>query len=221
MSDPRLDRRVEFDEKSREYPIRTLVAARPYRSYTWSIGAFLDQGSEGACVGFAWSHELVARPWVVRAVDDAFALQVYRRAQQLDQWPGEAYDGTSVIAGAKACQELTYIGEYRWAFGLDDLRLALGYAGPAVLGLNWYSGMFQPDDEGRITPSGSVEGGHALLAYRVDERRERVWLHNSWGADWGVTDRHFGGGKCWLSFADLDRLLGEQGECCIPVVRRR
>lgn len=221
MSDPRLDRRVEFDEKSRDYPIRALVAARPFRSYTWSIGAFLDQGREGACVGFAWSHELVARPWVVRAVDDAFARRVYRRAQQLDQWPGESYDGTSVIAGAKACHELDLIREYRWAFGLDDLRLAIGYAGPAVLGLNWYSGMFEPDDDGRIAPTGSLAGGHAILAYRVDERRERVWLHNSWGADWGVDDRHFGGGKCWLSFADLDRLLGEDGEACVPVVRRR
>jgi hypothetical protein len=221
QDDPRLGRLPEFDERSRAYPIRTLVAGKPHRSYSWRVPLNLDQGHEGACVGFSWSHELAARPVLVKDVDDAFALRVYRRAQQLDEWPGEAYDGTSVLAGAKASVELGKIGEYRWAFGLDDLRLALGYAGPAVLGLNWYAGMFSPAADGRIAPTGHLMGGHAILAYRVDERNERVWLQNSWGASWGMTDRSFGPGKCWLSFADLDRLLGEDGEACIPVVRKR
>jgi hypothetical protein len=61
----------------------------------------LDQGKEGACVGFAWSHELAAYPVRVE-VDDEFARsKIYAEAQKIDEWPGEAYHGTSVLAGAK------------------------------------------------------------------------------------------------------------------------
>lgn len=215
MSDvPRtLDRLVEFDERSRAYPIRALVPAG-FRSYTWRANAYLNQGREGACVGFAWSHELAARPWPVKGITDETARVIYREARKVDQWPGEDYPGTSVIAGAKVAQSQGYITEYRWAFGLDDLRRAIGYKGPAVLGLNWYEGMSAPDADGYIRPTGSVAGGHAILAYSVSETGHFVRLHNSWGASWGQN------GACRISFDDLDRLLHEQGEACVPVVRR-
>lgn len=211
--DPRLDRIVEFDETSREFPIRTLVPKKP-RSYTWRCDAWLDQGREGACVGFSWSHELAARPKPVGGLTDDFAHAVYKRAQKLDQWPGETYSGTSVIAGAKAVQELGYVGEYRWAFGLDDLILAVGYAGPAVLGVNWYEGMFRPDEKGYIHPSGNLSGGHAILCHSVNVKKRYFKLHNSWGSDWGNK------GECFVSFDDMDRLLKEQGEACVPIQRK-
>lgn len=215
--DPRLGRLVEFDERSRAFPIRTLVAEKPWRSYTWRVGVWLDQGQEGACVGFSWAHELAARPRVV-PVDPSIAFGIYRRAQFLDQWPGESYSGTSVLAGAKAVEELGHMAEYRWAFGLEDLILALGYAGPAVLGIDWKEGMFAPEADGRIRPSGPVLGGHAILAYRIETPRVgrigKVWLHNSWGPGWGK------GGDCYLTLDDLGELLDADGEACIPVGRK-
>ena len=109
--DPRLDRLVEFDEKSRSFPIRELLRADEPRSYTWSLPVYLDQGYEGACVGFSWSHELAARPVEVQGVTNETARQVYFEAQRIDEWEGGAYDGaipfyegTSVLAGAKALQ---------------------------------------------------------------------------------------------------------------------
>ncbi len=215
---PGLGRRPFFDERSRAFPIRTLVAEKPLRSYTWSCGVNLDQGSEGACVGFAFGHEISARP-LVQPVTNEYARDVYLDAQKVDAWPGEDYSGTSVLAGAKVCQARGHFAEYRWAFGLSDLQLALGYAGPAVLGLNWYTGQMTPDSTGRIRPTGSIEGGHAILAYRVwlpnSTRPEgQVWLWNSWGSDWGK------GGACWLTFADLERLLHEDGEAVVPIGRR-
>jgi hypothetical protein len=211
--DPRLDRREQFDERSRAFPIRALVPTKP-RSYTWRCCVTLDQGREGACVGFAWAHEVSARPLELRQ-ETSDALWFYREAQKVDEWPGENYSGTSVLAGAKVVQREGFLTEYRWAFGLQDLVLALGYKGPAVLGIPWYEGMYEPDPKGIIRPTGRVAGGHAILANGVNVKRELVRLHNSWGPDYGL------GGSAFISFGDLERLLHEDGEACIPVVRTR
>lgn len=214
MTDPRLDRLEQFDSRSRDYPIRALIGTRPPRSYTWRPRtAPLDQGREGACVGFAWAHELAARPHVV-PTDDSTARSIYRRAQQLDEWPGEAYSGTSVLAGVKACRELGYYPEFRWAFGPDDVISAIGWAGPVVLGVPWYESMYDTDPDGYVSIGGRVVGGHAILAYSVSVKGGFVRWQNSWGPGYG----HNGVGR--LRFADLARLLSEGGEACIPVRRR-
>lgn len=67
-------------------------AMRPLDLVSWWKG--YDQGSEGACVGFGSSR---ACSIMNRVRYDGFAL--YHRAQQIDEWPGENYDGTSVRAG--------------------------------------------------------------------------------------------------------------------------
>ena len=213
MKSPVFDRLVQFDEKSRQYPIRTLVPKKP-RSYTWSCKTFLDQGSEGACVGFSWAHELAARPKAQKGITTENAQQIYRTARTLDEWEGEDYEGTSVLAGAKAVSNQGLIKEYRWAFGLDDLILAVGYAGTAVLGVNWYSGMMNVNSQGFLVVSGSQVGGHAILCHGVNVREGYFKVHNSWGQDWGVN------GEAKISFADMARLLQEQGEACIPLVRK-
>lgn len=216
MSDvPRkLDRLVQFDERSRNFPIRALVPKKP-RSYTWSVNIWLDQGQEGACVGFAWAHELAGKPVIYNNVDNAFARErIYKEAQKIDAYPGEDYEGTSVLAGAQVVQkQLKAMDEYRWAFGLDDLWLAVGHAGPAVLGINWYEGMFDADAKGFVHVTGSIAGGHAIVCYGVNQREKFFRLHNSWGRNWGIN------GNCAVTFDDMDRLLHEEGEACIPVKR--
>lgn len=206
------DRIPSADERNANYPMRALVAAKPLRSYTWRCDTWLDQGREGACVGFAWAHDLAARPRP-RMTDHQHARSIYRWAQQLDEWPGENYEGTSVLAGAKVCHAQGHFTEYRWATSLEDLLLGIGYWGPAVLGVNWYSGMFDTDHDGYIHPTGSVMGGHAILAHRVNVPGRFVQLHNSWGSGWGVQ------GRARISFDDLERLLADDGEACIPVRR--
>jgi hypothetical protein len=235
--DPRLDRRVQFDERSREFRAVVGLEEKPLRSYTWSCGPVLDQGYEGACVGFAWTHELAARPAVVGGLTDAYALGIYRRAQQIDPWPGENYSGTSVLAGVKAVMEqrnasnLPYYGEYRWAFGTEDVLRVVGYKGPLVLGINWYDNMYEPDSKNFIHASGEIAGGHAILLTGVkivkkpdhlvgygldnlDIDQSYVRLHNSWGLGYGVN------GEAFLTVRDLNKLLNEDGEACIPSLRR-
>jgi hypothetical protein len=230
-TDPRLDRVPEYDEASRAFPVRTLLArasvSKP-RSYSWACDTWLDQGKQGACVGHGWAHEIAAKPVPLPAVED-LAMSLYHRAQQLDDFPGEAYSGTSVLAGAKAATELGYYGEYRWAFSLEDAILALGYHGPLVIGVNWWTGMTDPNPDGLLHVTGQVEGGHCILVKAckvvwlpgsgrasfadVDPQLSTVTLHNSWGRDWGVN------GEARLTLADFDRLRTDAGEVCVPTVR--
>lgn len=221
-TDKRLDRIVSFDERSRSFPIRTLVAGKAPRSYSWRLNTRLDQGSDGACVGFSWSHEMAARPVEIQGITNSTALTTYYQAQALDEWPGGAYpnatpfyEGTSVLAGAKAVQRQNHMKEYRWAFNLNDVLLALGYQGPGVLGCNWTNDMFNPDTNGFVKPTGDIAGGHAILVRAVNIKKKFVTLANSWGTDWGK------GGDCYMTFDDFEKLLLNDGEFCIPVGRAK
>lgn len=169
------------------------------------------------------THELVARPCEVKHLSEDFArTKVYWAAQQIDPWPGGSYpganpqyEGTSVLAGAKILKKLGYIESYRWAFGLNDLVLAVGYCGPAVLGLPWYDGMFEPYSCGHLHVGGQMAGGHAILCNGVDVKNQTFTLHNSWGSSWG------NGGDALISWEEMDRLLHEEGEAVIPMGRKK
>ena len=220
----RLTRLVQFDERSRDYPIRDLLdAGDTPRSYTWRCSEVLDQGPDGSCVGFSMTHELIARPKVVRGLGADFAKeQVYWEAQKIDPWAGGSYpgaspqyEGTSILAGIKILQRLGYVQEYRWAFSLEDLVLAVGRSGPAVLGIPWYEDMFDVRSCGHIHIGGQVAGGHAILCNGVSVKDKTFTLHNSWGASWGD------GGECKVSWDEMEMLLHQQGEAVIPVVRVR
>ena len=82
VEDRRLDRLESFDDRSRNFPImaaRELEGRRP-RNYTWRMtGPVLNQGNEGACVGFGISHELAARPAEVKGLDYSSAITKPRR----------------------------------------------------------------------------------------------------------------------------------------------
>jgi len=224
VQDARLARLIHFDERSRSFPIRKAVAGKKPRGFTWSCSKWLDQGTDGACVGFSMAHELIARPAVVtKGITERFAKEnIYWEAQKIDPWDGGSYpgaspqyEGTSVLAGIKVLQGLGYVREYRWAFSLEDLVLAVGYCGPAVLGIPWYDGMFDVAPCGFVHVSGKVAGGHAILCNGVSAKERTFTLHNSWGKSWGRN------GEARISWDDLGRLLDEDGEAVIPTVRSR
>jgi hypothetical protein len=96
----------------------------------------MDQGSEGACVGFGSTRAMML---LNRRRYDAFWL--YYEAQKVDEWVGEDYDGTSVRAGMDILRDVghrrtlkhrTYdvnpndgIAANRWATSVDDVLTCL------------------------------------------------------------------------------------------------
>lgn len=246
VDDPRLDRLYQEDWNSLNYPVTMkLEQLRPYEEYDpqhmyWPVQEKLDQGQEGACVGFGYCHDALAMPHVIRAhngepVDAKFAREkVYWEAQKIDEWPGGSYpgaeggtyEGTSVLAGAKIMQSLGLYSAYYWALDLKQLALAVSYIGPAVMGLPWYEGMGTPNPDGYVVPTGKVVGGHCILCVgvqflwltpdgsmkweNVDKELSYFLLHNSWGAGWGMA------GQCRISLNDMEMLLNQNGDACIP-----
>lgn len=220
--DRRLDRLKEFDEASKSHPVRTgTIAQAAPRNHTWTLFTTLDQGVEGACVGASWAHELLAWPARAQGVDMRFARErIYWPAQRDDEWEGGEYpgavpimSGTSVLAGVKVLHAMGAYKGYKWAFTEQDLILGLGYAGPAVLGTYWWEGMWEPDANGYIWPTGNIVGGHAILIRGVNVTQGYYLLHNSWGPGWGI------GGTCKVSFEAMRTLRANAGEVCFPTGR--
>lgn len=226
---PILDWRPRHDPASLAFPIRTaLPTATPRKDRQWNVGPITDQGAEGACVGHALTAEAMASPIPVDltrlrqhapTTPNEFARFLYNMAKFLDPWNGEDYDGTSVLAGAKAAQNLGLIKEYRWALGgANDVADAISFKGPVVLGINWYESMYEPKD-GIVTRGGNLAGGHAILASGITRNSARipgkttVTLTNSWGEDWGIN------GQAEMALDDLAGLLRENGEACVPTRR--
>jgi len=223
VQNAQFDRIEQFDEKSRGYSIGDLRrVGTGLRSYTWRCNDWFDQGTEGACVGFALGHELAARPAEVKGLDYDYLLkEIYWSAQKNDPWDGGSYpgatpnySGTSVLAGVKRVKELGFIEEYRWAFNTDDLLYGLGRNGPAVLGIPWYYDMYFPDNTGYIKTTGNAVGGHAILARAINVKKGIVTLRNTWGRGWGKD------GDCYITFEDLDGLLKQRGEACFLLRRK-
>lgn len=234
--DPRLDRIYQEDWRSLNYSVTKRLEAVPpgYPSRSWAIDVWLDQGKEGACVGFGFSHELRADPQVVNGITNQYAREhVYWEAQKIDDQPGGSYpganpvyEGTSVLAGAKVLTNAGFYSAYHWALSLEEMALGVGKVGPAVIGVNWYNNMFNVDRGGFIHPSGGIAGGHCILVRgvnvierpmqthhtwaQIDQRKSYFTLHNSWGQSWGVN------GEAKITFADMQKLLNAQGDVCFP-----
>jgi len=219
--DERLDRVRKFDEASRNYPLRAPQGRRKRRSYTWRCDKFLNQGQEGACVGFSIGHELCAHPAPVQRIGPSYCRKrIYWEAQRRDPWEGGAYpgarphySGTSLLDGVKVAKSLGWFEEYRWTFSFGAFLLGLGYHRPAVIGITWYEGMYDTDDGGFVEPTGEAIGGHCILANGVDVRERTVTLHNSWGESWGH------GGECKVRWEDMEALLADRGEAVFFVDR--
>jgi hypothetical protein len=241
--DPRLDRIVQFDHRSRLFgasdvvPVDAPLKTRVHLSRIW-----LDQGREGACVSFSWHTCMATSPKsVLTRIDNASAKQRYYIMQQDDDWPGgeypgasPVYSGTSVLAGAKLMQSLGFFPEYRWAFGIDELLAVLSHEGPAVLGIPWFDSMMDTDSNGMLTVEPDNGGaGHAICARAIhvphggyvettaaySKRRIRIKTSEPLVRFRNTWWRDWGlDGECFVRASDLDtKLLTRQGESCVPM----
>lgn len=207
-------RRIRFDGRSRGFALRDVLPERPLRSYTWRCVRALDQGAEGSCVGHGVAHELIARPSEAPGIDHDYAVKIYRAAQKIDQWPGENYEGSSVLAGMTVARDWGWFDEFRWTFTLKDLLRGIAWHGPAVMGTAWPDSMFQPGDWNIVKIEGEIptDQGHCYLLNGINVPRRLCRLHNSW-KDWGLF------GEAWIGWDDLERLIHSRGEACFAVGR--
>lgn len=222
-----LGRSISPDRRDKHYPLEAVLygevagyprptgPGQPYR-YWFPHGWWGDQLQTPQCVGYAWMHWVEDGPitHAPRAWGEGPVVHpaiIYHRAQQIDEWPGEGYAGTSVRAGAKAIKENGLISSFWWAESFQDIIQAIHQVGPVVVGTWWYWDMFYPDERGYVKPTGRSAGGHAYLANGVNLEREIIRFKNSWGKGWG-RNGHF-----YMTFEDFYKLWGDGAEACLAL----
>jgi hypothetical protein len=168
------------------------------KSIWWQGGPVLDQGREGACVGFGCAGEYFASPVRGRLPQGALRVpegnrigrKVYGRAKEIDEWEGVDYDGTSVRAGLLVGREWGWWKSFVWAKDMNDMRQQLEH-GPVVIGFRVMTGVFDPTPGGIIDFSGIEEGWHCVVVTGYSPRYStygrRVRIRQSWGKDHGKT----------------------------------
>lgn len=218
-TDRRLGRHVEHDSRSRAYAFHARAGAVLHSVRHERHIPVLDQGNLGSCTGNAATGALgTGRNYVGKVteqtLDENFAVSAYHLATTLDNVPGTYPPndtGSTGLAVSKAVQGLGLISGYQHTFTATDAYAAL-QIGPVIVGTNWYNSQFDTDPDGRCrVGSGGIAGGHEYVVDQIDIENSRVWFTNSWGTSWGLA------GRAYYTFADFQRLLDEDGDCCLFV----
>lgn len=242
--DRRLDLIPKVDPRGlANYPVAELLRTpTPPRGHSWAAGPVLDQGREGACVGFACVGELAAAPGPRHDRNphtlDLLARRVYRRATELDEWPETTPTsdlGTSLTAGGAAMVELGLADEYRWAAGVDevaqvitrrkaDAEAAGATFGPVIAAVAWHDGAYEAAElrgwgprRAILRPTGRLVGYHAILVRGFVAKAKRYgWAGRAYllRNSWGAG---YGiGGDALIDEDDLAAILVE---AMVPVTR--
>lgn len=186
-----------------EYPKEELGnAANMLKQYV--RGPVLDQGSEGACVGFSATNFLRGGPKLsfrnsTTAELNQIATKYYHLFQKNDEWPGEDYSGTSVSAAVKAMAQEGLIEAGAMTRDLDVQDKFLINESSLMLASDWFEGMYRTDAKGFISATGRKVGGHAYWQFGLSKWKTK-YIYNSWGSSYGF------GGVGYISRADSEWL---------------
>lgn len=207
-----MGRLYQHDRRNLNHILPKVDVPADVRKRFWWGGEVLDQGDTPQCVGYAGWGWLYGGP--VTNVPDFTPADLYHWAQAADEWEGEGYDGTSTLGLMKALKTKGYINEYKWAKDAETLVAWILMKGPVLVGTNWFKDMFTPAEPGGfLHPTGENSGGHEWRIVGADRDKPclgggtgAVRMINSWGTAWGEQ------GRAWVSFADLDKLIKDNGE---------
>lgn len=222
-TDPRLGRHVRHDSRSLSFQVEpvdisTLVSVK-HESYIPT----LQQGQLGCCTGDSstkclgtgvfWASSAVKAVLSPTdgAADQNYAIGVYSEATSLDPYAGTyppTDTGSDGLSVAKVLLKRKLISGYQHATSLEATLTALSRQ-PVIVGTKWLQGMFNPQPDGRLVLTGSIAGGHEYMLDELDVENKRVWMHNSWGPEWGVN------GRAYITWDDLAKLLADNGDCTV------
>jgi hypothetical protein len=213
-----------FDPTLVDVPVR-----RPLADYRKRKVPILDQGSEGACTGFGLAtvvHYLLRTRGVVPDRDDVSPRMLYEMARRYDEWPGEAYDGSSARGAMKGWHKHGVCSDRHWLYKgrqqkaffdarfKDALRRPLGayfrvnhkdivamHAAIAEVGVLFatsqvHAGWDDVDDKGLIVWTADTKITGGHAFAIVGYDERGFWIQNSWGADWGFH------GFCQVTYDD-------------------
>lgn len=212
------DRRFGFRQMSRAADARHVmpclfgaVPAAVQEVVEWEPGPVLDQGQEGACIGFGCRALLNASPF--RQKGGPTAREIYLQARLIDEFDDSIVEsGTSVRAGLDVMRSHGLIERYLWATSVQDIYHFLDKHGPVVAGVSWHG--YETEADGRMRFDGPSVGGHCILYTGYDLRTRRLKFQNSWSAAFGI------GGFGYTTEADLARELDHRNGVAAGVVER-
>jgi len=196
------------DKRDKKFLMKPNLREAALVSYRyWFTGDPLDQGSTPQCVGYSGYQYLRAGP--IRNLKLPFtASQLYKLAQENDEWEGSDYEGSSVRGLMKGLNKKGYVTEYQWTWDVNVLAAHVLTIGPVCVGTNWLTNMVDVAPDNILDVSGGVEGGHAYLICGANQKKKMLRMINSWGKNWGQN------GKAWIRYEDFQSLLDADGEAC-------
>ena len=158
-----------------------LADSAPEYLVRWSPPSHVrDQGQDPDCVAAAWDNWLETAPHAVDASPWS-DWSLYKAAQQVDEWPNDDYDGTSIEAGAKVLQDAGLISDVRFTPSYTEATQFLLSDGPVVVSAAWWN--FGYDDEFHALLNDHIVGYHAWMCFGVMANGD--WAcRQSWGEDW-------------------------------------
>lgn len=215
---------VDFRDK---LYVPTLVEVRPASNlagYKSAKVPVLDQGSDGACTGFALAtvvNYLLRMGHYGARTQQASPQMLYTMAKRYDEWPGETYEGSSARGAMKGWHKHGVAADSLWGkhtdltekLAADALKRPLGayfrvnhkdlvamHSAITETGILYATATVHQGwadvkrGDTTIAYSAKKLGGHAFAIVGYD--REGFWIQNSWGRGWGSS------GLARLSYVD-------------------
>jgi C1A family cysteine protease len=209
---------------------RSVAAPLPNSiDYTDRMPEVRDQGSLGACVGFASTEMKTAQEVVDILVKQLYSpLFIYWQRENT----GEGMtlrDAMKILAEFGVCPEndLPYnkfmashstitdyqkaraknytIQAYARLESVEDMRRSLVEHGPFIIAVPVYDSFFITPDTGVVpmpnTATEKCQGGHALVVIGYDDSTQMFKFKNSWGKDFGK------GGYGYLSYTFVNQYM--------------
>ena len=191
------------------------------------IGEIGDTGPEGTTVGFSIAYALQAAVKV--KTNESVKLSprgIYVLAKKYDEWPGEDYEGTSVVGGLEAVREIGAYLEKDWPYGskskpktarkpsykisayselkgIEQILNALREKKVIVAAIQVTDDFDKTDTDGKVTiklPLKSI-GAKTISIVGYNEETAEFKFANDWGTAWG------NGGFGLIKDTDLSRIM--------------